>query len=65
MNTREHQVVWVSSSTWVNDVTVTDIHDHEGRLFGYCTIGAVTWLVQHAADPTIPVWVIVGWVRTD
>jgi hypothetical protein len=59
---REHQVVWVSPSTWVNEVTVTSLHQFESYTFGYCKIGAVTWLVQQN-NTDRPIWVIVGWVR--
>ena len=63
MNKREHQIVWVAPHRWQDEVTVFDIHSHEGRLYGHATIGQVTWLVQQSAV-SASVWVIVGWFRT-
>jgi hypothetical protein len=62
-NRLEHQVVWVNPTSWQNEMTIIDIHEHAGKLYGYCIMGDITWLVMQN-NPTLPVWVICGWVRT-
>jgi hypothetical protein len=61
---RRDQIVWVSNQVWRNDVTITSIHVHEGREYGYCTIAGVTWLCRHVANKDYPIWQPVGWIRT-